>query len=127
MNWLFNSIVHVCKNEAAIIKAVVNLIKNHQLQEVRSHCIKLLARISNDVNQASTDILIEILKSQEYDNDLKNSALRAIGIMGNKNPAIIKILNQLVGHENDDNSLLASRILSSWIDYPSFYILCHPN
>jgi energy-coupling factor transporter ATP-binding protein EcfA2 len=127
MNWLFNSIIHVCKNEAAIIKAVVNLIKNHQLQEVRSKCIRLLARISNDVNQASTDILIEILKSQEYDNDLKNSALMAIGIMGNKNPVVVKILHQLVGDKNDDNSLLAARILSSWISYPNFYTLYHPN
>ncbi len=127
MNWLFNPIIRICKNETTIIKAVVNLIKNHPTKEVRSNCVRLLAYISNDINQESTDVLIEILKSKEYDNDLKNSALRAIGMMDNKHPAVVKILYQLVGCENDDNSLLAARILSSWIGYPNFYTLCHPN
>lgn len=127
MNWLFNPIIRICKNEMTIIKAVVSLIKKHPTKEVRSNCVRLLAYISNDINQESTDVLIEILKSKEYDNDLKNSALRAIGMMDNKHPAVVKILYQLVGCENDDNSLLAARILSSWIGYPNFYTLCHPN
>jgi energy-coupling factor transporter ATP-binding protein EcfA2 len=125
--WLFNPIIRICKNETTIIKAVVSLIKNHTLKEFRSYCIRVLAYISSNVNQESTDVLIEILKSKEYDNDLKNSALRAIGMMDNKHPAVVEILNQLVGHENDDNSLLAARILSSWIDYPSFYSSYHSN
>jgi energy-coupling factor transporter ATP-binding protein EcfA2 len=127
MDFCFNPIIRLCKDELIIIKAIVDLIESNPLKKVRSNCVRLLAYISNDVNQESTDVLIEILKSKEYDNDLKNSALRAIGMMDNKHPAVLKILYQLVGCENDDNSLLAARILSSWIGYPNFYTLCHPN
>jgi energy-coupling factor transporter ATP-binding protein EcfA2 len=127
MDFCFNPIIRLCKDELIIIKAIVDLIKSNPLKQVRSTCIRLLAYISNDVDQESTDVLIEILTSKEYDNDLKNSALRTIGMMNNKHPAVVKILYQLVGYENDDNSLLAARILSSWIGYPNFYTLCHPN
>jgi hypothetical protein len=127
MSWLFNPMIRICKDEITIIRAVIGIIKKHLSKDVRSGCIRLLAYISDDINQESTDILVEILNSKEYDNNLKNSALRTVGIMGNKNPALVKILHLLVGDKNDNNSLLAGRILSSWIGYPKFYTLYHSN
>jgi NACHT domain len=127
MNWLFNPIIHIGKDEITIIKAVVDIIQNHSSIKVRLNGIRVLAYISNNTNQESMDLLIKILESKKHDDDLKDCALRTLGAIANKNPQVEKILHRLILDRNDDNSLLAGRILSSWVSYPKFYTLYHSN